>query len=290
MDTQKPKKPTSLFRALEAINSRPAPFQFYTAAELWTDEHTSKQMLDFHLNGDVDISSRNTQFIKRSVKWICSRFKISTNTSVIDFGCGPGLYTNRFAKKKADVTGVDFSARAIAYAKDAAVLQGLEVSYIHQNYLDFETTRKFDLITMIMCDFCALGPAQRSSLLNKFHSILNPGGSLLLDVYSLNEFEKREESTAYEINLLNGFWSPERYHGFLNTFKYPDEKVILDKYTIIGEKRVRQVFNWLQYFTPSSLGAEFYEGGFTIAEVYSDATGTEYRPDSPEFVVIAKKN
>jgi hypothetical protein len=31
-----------MFKELEEINLRPAPFQFYTAKELWTDEHTSK--------------------------------------------------------------------------------------------------------------------------------------------------------------------------------------------------------------------------------------------------------
>jgi len=35
-----------MFKELKEINSRPAPFQFYTADELWADEHTSKQMLE----------------------------------------------------------------------------------------------------------------------------------------------------------------------------------------------------------------------------------------------------
>ena len=28
-----------MFRKLEKINKRPMPFEFYTASELWTDEH-----------------------------------------------------------------------------------------------------------------------------------------------------------------------------------------------------------------------------------------------------------
>jgi hypothetical protein len=61
-----------MFEALETINVRPEPFQFYTASDLWTDEHTSKQMLSFHLNETVDVSSRNIEFINRSVEWIDS--------------------------------------------------------------------------------------------------------------------------------------------------------------------------------------------------------------------------
>ena len=52
-----------MFQNLEMINSRPKPFEFYTANELWTNEHTSKQMLNFHLNEKIDVSSRNANSI-----------------------------------------------------------------------------------------------------------------------------------------------------------------------------------------------------------------------------------
>jgi hypothetical protein len=55
-----------MFEELERINARSEPFEFYTASDLWTDEHTSEQMLSFHLNEDVDVSSRNAAFIDRS--------------------------------------------------------------------------------------------------------------------------------------------------------------------------------------------------------------------------------
>jgi hypothetical protein len=48
-----------MFEELEEINERPEPFHFYTASDLWTDKHTSKQMLSFHLDKTIDISSRN---------------------------------------------------------------------------------------------------------------------------------------------------------------------------------------------------------------------------------------
>ncbi len=35
-----------MFKELEEINARPAPFHIYTAKELWTNEHTSKKMLE----------------------------------------------------------------------------------------------------------------------------------------------------------------------------------------------------------------------------------------------------
>ena len=276
-----------MFEELEKINELPEPFQFYTASDLWTDEHTSKQMLSFHLNEAIDISSRNAEFINRSVEWIAFEFNIGKETNIADFGCGPGLYATCLAKRGANVTGIDFSKRSIEYAKEVAVHEKLNVSYVNQNYLEFETEDRFDLVLMIMCDFCALSPTQRNVILSKFRKILKPRGSVLLDVYSLSAFEQREEAATYEVNQLNGFWSPNKYYGFLNTFKYDEEKVILDKYTIIESERTKQVYNWLQYFAPEDLESEFVEAGFFVKGIYSDVAGNHYSEKSSEFAVIA---
>ena len=63
-----------IYEMFKKINTRPLPFEFYTAEELWTDEYTSKKMLEYHLNDSIDLSSRNIEFIERSVDWIVSYF------------------------------------------------------------------------------------------------------------------------------------------------------------------------------------------------------------------------
>ena len=278
-----------MFEELEKINTRPKPFEFYTASDLWTDEHRSKQMLSFHLNEEIDISSRNAAFIERSVEWIASHFNVGAGTKIADFGCGPGLYTMRLAKQKADVTGIDFSKRSIQHAQEVATREGLSIHYVNQNYLEFETDDRFHLVLMIMCDFCALSPTQRKKMLSKFHTILQPGGSVLLDVYSSTAFEQREETAMYEVNHLNGFWSPNKHYGFLNSFKYEKEKVVLDKCTLIEADRTRTFYNWLQHFSPEALEREFVECGFTIDDFYSDVAGSPYNLETSEFAVVAKK-
>ncbi len=278
-----------MFERLERINTRPEPFEFYTAADLWTDEHTSGQMLRLHLNPEIDVSSRNINFIDRSVDWIASRFNIGAGKKIADFGCGPGLYATRLARRHADVTGIDFSKRSIRYAQETADRESLPIHYINRNYLDFETNGRFHLILMIMCDFCALSPAQRRKILSRFHQLLEPSGFVLLDVYSLTAFSEREEKSQYEAGFLNGFWSPNKHYVFLNTFKYEKEKVVLDKYTIIEKKRSRTIYNWLQYFSPEGLEREFKENGFAIEDYYLDVAGTPFSSHGREFAVVAKK-
>ena len=278
-----------MYRALLGINRRPEPFEQYTAAALWTNEHRSARMLDFHLDGSVDVSSRKKESIDRSVAWMTSRFDLGEDKSVADFGCGPGLYTAGLARSGARVTGIDFSERSIRSAREASGRLRLSVGYICADYLEFESAERFDLITMIMCDFCALSSDQRRTMLDKYSALLNPGGALLLDVYTLLAFDEREETATYAANLMDGFWSPEPYFGFLNTFKYEQEKVILDKYTIVEESRTFLIYNWLQYYDRSSLVKQIESRGFLVEEILGDVAGAPFDPAAQELAVVARK-
>jgi SAM-dependent methyltransferase len=277
-----------MFEQLEKINARPKPFEFYTAADLWTDEHTSLYMLRHHFE-DNDVASRRAAFIDRSVEWIVSRFGVSRDTTILDLGCGPGLYTTRLARRGAWVTGVDFSPRSIAYARQVAEQEGLPARHVHQNYLEFDTEERFDLVTMITCDFCALSPAQRAQMLAKFFRFLKPGGHVLLDAYLPAAFQEREEMARYERNPRGGFWSPNPYYMFVNSYTYQQERVVLEKFTIVEADRVRTVYNWLAYFEPDELEREFAACGLPVIERYADVAGNEYDPSASEFAVVAQK-
>ncbi len=278
-----------MYDSLKKIYRRPKVWELYTAETLWNDKHISKKMLEYHLNEDVEPASRNKAFIDKSANWIISRFKIQKNKKVCDFGCGPGLYTSQFAKTGADITGVDFSKRSIQYAKKKAKSNRLNIDYIQQNYLNFTTNKKFDLITLIYCDLCALSPRQRKTLLGKFYKYLTNDGSVLFDVFTLDAFKPREELAIHKHLLYEGFWSANDYYGFINSFKYQADKVFLDKYTIFEKSKTWEVYNWLQYYSLNSLKKEFKENGFRIVEHYSDVAGAPYKSGSPEIAIVASK-
>lgn len=278
-----------MFEMLKKIHERPQPYEYYTAETLWNDDHISRHMLAAHLDGANDLASRNRGFIDRSLAWLIARFNIGAGTRIADFGCGPGLYTTPLAEAGATVTGIDFSSRSIRHAQQVAASKKLAINYLSQNYLAFTSERQFDLIIMIYCDFCPLSPAQRKKLLAIFHRHLDHGGRVLLDVCSLAAFNKRTETATCQHRLLDGFWSPRDYFGFLNTFKYPEEQLTLDKYSIVEHNRTWQVYNWLQHYSRQSLAEEFSAQGFDIEAWHADVAGTPYRADAPEIAVVARK-
>ena len=88
---------------------------------------------------------------------------------------------------------------------------------------------------------------------------------------------------------MKGFWSSKKYFGFLNTFKYEEEKLILDKYPIIEASGMRTVYNWLQYFSPEQIENELANCCFKVNGVYSGVAGSPFIPESKEFAVVAQK-
>ena len=101
----------------------------------WQDDYISKKLLDVHLDPHDDLASRKPGFMDRSAGWIGSLMPPALYPRLLDLGCGPGLYALRFAKTGYAVTGVDFSRRSVAYARDAAKTQGLAIDYICEDYL-----------------------------------------------------------------------------------------------------------------------------------------------------------
>lgn len=278
----------AIFEVLETTNQRPQPYEFYTTPLMWNDPYVSARMLEFHLDENVDAASRKPDFIARSVDWIVERFGVGAGTKLIDFGCGPGLYTTRLAERGALVMGVDLSERSLAHARETAAQKGLTIDYVLQNYLDFTTEKRFDLITMIYCDFCVLSPEQRTALLNKFRTLLAPGGAILLDVFTVDWFAGITEQRSYEYAARDGFWSADPYYVFLNRFKYEPEKLFLDKHTIVEKARTRTIYNWLQCFDQATLAAEFQANGLEVVEQYANVAGDTHESGVPEMAVVAQ--
>lgn len=279
-----------MFKKIDTATTKPAIWSEYTADVLWTDKHIAQQMLAFHLNPDLSLASRTASFIEESVGWLVSEFKLGEDSKVIDFGCGPGLYTHRLKQKGVGtVVGLDFSENSLMYAKEQAKQAGLAVEYNYGNYLEYSDPRKFDLITLVMCDLCALNPEQRSKLYGKFKSLLAPNGSIALDVYTATRFTKQNESLNLEKNAMNGFWSDKDYWCIQSSFKYDDEKVTLDKYVIAQEDKEWTVLNWLQHFTIEDLSQELAAHGLEIKRTFNDLRGKPFSDGDEMALVISHK-
>ncbi len=277
-----------MYELLKDISRRPEPFSCYTAIELWTRPHLARQMLHFHLNQDTELASRPFETIDQIVSWIDSQLGLS-GKQVCDLGCGPGLYTQRFSARGAEVTGVDFSAHSLEYAKLKAKEDKQSIRYVKADYLQDELPLGFDVVTLIYTDYSVLSPSQRASLLGRVRKMLNPGGRVVLDVAGMGSLASKQECTFIEDNLMNGFWAEGDYVGIQRSLVYPHDCLSLDRYVIVEPAETWQVFNWFQYFTPDSLQKELESAGFAVDSMYGGLRGEPLQTDGDFIGVIATR-
>lgn len=276
-----------MYDDLAEFSTAPAPFSRYTTDLLWTDSHIAVQMLGFHLNPELDAASRRPAAIDALVGWVDRRFPLA-GRRVLDLGCGPGLYAERLAQRGASVTGFDFSETSLAHARQSATARGLSIDYVLGDYHRDPLPGPVDLALLIYGDYCAMSPDRRSAILEKIKRILAPGGSFIFDVYTLGQFAGFTERTGFARRMMGGFWSDGDYFGFERSFRYPAERISLERYLIVTPTRRFEIFNWMQYFDPASITAELDAAGFTIDACRDIATGEAWQDSATPFAVQAR--
>lgn len=273
----------NLFEGLK----KPALYE-ETKIKFWDDEYISKQMLKAHLDPEFDGASRKMQFIEESVSWIGRLVSPDSFPSLLDIGCGPGIYAERFTQLGFQVTGVDFSKRSIQYAEHAAAEKDLDITYLYKNYLELDLQKKFDFCTLIYCDYGALSELNRKTVMNKVYEHLKPGGKFLLDVFSMSKYNFFEESQTWDYCPDGGFWKKEAYMVLNKNTRFSD-CVTLEQIMVISEAEVLPYYLWNTYFTKETLISECVLAGFKVCDVFSDVTGRLYAGSEPTIAVLLQK-
>lgn len=236
-------------------------------ASMWEDEYISSQLLQIHLSQKTDSASRKRSTIKNTVEWILGHLN-GSEISILDLGCGPGLYCELLAERGHHVTGMDFSRRSIEYAKKEAAAKCLDIEYLCENYLDLTFDKRFDLVMMIYCDFDVLNPEERDRLLENVHRALKPGGLFIFDSLNTKAPEKMSvPGKSWEL-ADTGFWSDKPYLALSETIHYEEEQVLLQQHIICQESDYPVIYRfWTHYYEPEGLSSIL--GGYGFHSVQS---------------------
>ena len=274
---------------LSIIMSRPPLFERSRVA-FWDDPHISAQMLQAHLDPSHDAASRRPETIERTVDWLITHLCLRSGMSLLDLGCGPGLYCRRFAEMGLRVTGVDYSRRSIAYATAEAELLHLPITYHYYNYLELGASESFDVISLIFFDFGALTDAECLCLLPRIHRALKPGGRFVFDVRTSVDFARQEQTRTWNLQPHGGFWHDGPYLELKDTLHYPEADTILCQYAIMSDTETMRCYRiWERCFSRESICGLLEAHGFIIESIWSDLTGCSWSESSPSLAIIARK-
>jgi SAM-dependent methyltransferase len=255
---------------------------------IWTDEHISKGMLESHLEEYGNGASRPFAYMDESVDWICSIAPPEKYKDVIDLGCGPGLYTQRFYDKGYHVTVVDWSERSIKYAEDTAESTGRKINYVMQNYLTIDYENVFDIAVIISYDFCVLSKSDRKLFLENVYKALKPGGKFIFDVTTVKEMTT-EESHRWDYHPDGCFMCGTPHICFHLDYRYDEDETTLAQVITMTENDCDCFHIWHHHFTEEKLLAELNAAGFADNDLYEDVTGKSYIKDGNFITVAATK-
>lgn len=237
---------------------------------MWTDKYISKQLLEIHLNPEIDLASRTKKSINNTIEFI-SKLCDNSKLNILDLGCGPGLYAERLAELGHNVTGVDFSESSIEYASNQANVKKLNIDYICNDYLSIDYHDKFDLVLLVYTDFGVLIPSEREKLLANIHKALKSNGVFIFDVINNKNLEhKFQENKAWTFEP-NGFWADTPYLELTNGFHYSNEKVFLQQHIIIDQTgKIKTYRFWTHYFKNDDIIRILMKNGFTNTESFEN--------------------
>lgn len=270
-------------------SKRPELYEKGTAI-MWTDPYISQQLLQIHLNPDMDLASRKYSSIEIASDWLLTK-AAKKRMNILDLGCGPGLYSEIYANNGHRVTGVDFSISSIDYARQEAEKKGLDIIYLNQNYLELDVPEShFDLATLIYTDLGPLLPPERAQLLANINKALKPGGLLIFDVLNDKNLESKVSPKSWEV-AETGFWREGPYLALSESFLFKDEKVILSQH-VIHEESTTDVYRfWTHFFSHEDLIEILSPFDFTVHGFHEDVLpeGDLWNGDNVTFC-IARKN
>jgi cyclopropane fatty-acyl-phospholipid synthase-like methyltransferase len=172
-------------------------------------------MLREHLSQDHDAASRRFAKIDRQVAWIHQHVLSGHQTTILDLGCGPGLYAVRLAKLGHTCKGIDFSPASIRYAREQATQGGLSCTFRCQDVRQADYGTGFGMLMFIFGEFNVFKPDDAKSILRKAHAALAPGGTLLLEPNTYSSIEAMGHEPPVWSTARSGLFADQPYMCFV---------------------------------------------------------------------------
>jgi SAM-dependent methyltransferase len=150
----------------------------------WNEPEFSARMLREHLSQAHDAASRRETIIERQVGWIHETLLRGKATTVLDLGCGPGLYTSRLGRLGHTCVGIDYSRASIAYAQERAAEEQLACRYELRDIRSGSYGAGYGLAMLIYGELNVFPRKTAAEILRGINTSLMEGGTLLLEVHT----------------------------------------------------------------------------------------------------------
>ena len=209
--------------------------------------------------------AKSAQFIAKLLK----RYKAK---SVLELGCGTGLYLFPLKKQRFAIEGLDISKQMLAVARK----KDKRIKLYQQDMSKFTTKKTYDAILCLNSSFVLLpNLTQMKQTLKRIHAHLQPGGICILDlpnhtkeIKELNNTQEhivktirgKQVDVTFRDYKKNNRWISE-WHGFV--------------------RKEKQFFAFKEHYaefiySPKLLEQALRKQGFTIVQRFGSRTGGKF--------------
>ena len=266
-------------RSLQGIIDRPALEAMSPSKIPWHDPEFSRRMLKEHLDQGHDHASRRFETIDGHVQWLFDSVLGGRPGSVLDLGCGPGLYTERLAGRGCSCLGVDLSPASIEYAEETAAERGLSCTYVCSDVCDADLGSEHDLVVLLFGELNTFPRSSVPHLLRRVREALRTGGSFVLEVHSYESVMREGRAPAGWWTSLGGLFAPGP-HIVLHEHRWIEAlATTASRFFVIHTDtgHVDRYAETLSAYTDDQYRALLESAGFTQVELHSAFGGAAHR-------------
>lgn len=257
----------------------------------WNDPDFSQRMLQEHLSQEHDAASRRLRTIDQHVEWIHQQVLMGKSGRILDLGCGPGLYTSRFARLGHACVGIDFSPASITYAREYAAKGSLRCTYIQEDIRAAAFGEDYDLVMMIFGEFNVFRPRDAREILQKAFSSLEPGGYLLLEAFKFQAVQQMVAQATCWYSAHSGLFSDRPHICLIENFWHSEENVATERFYIIDAQsgRVSQQAASTQAYSDEEYQIMIRESGFQNIQFFASLGEQNDEGQSDFSAILAQK-
>jgi SAM-dependent methyltransferase len=279
-------------RLLDIVHRQNNPAPWMEGEKIpWNDPDFSRRMLQEHLSQAHDAASRRAEIIEKHVDWIHHAVLAGRPAKILDLGCGPGLYTSRFARLGHTCAGIDFSPASIAYAREQARLEDLRCAYFQHDIRTADYGIGYDLVMLIFGEFNVFSPADAEQILKKAHGALTDTGQLLIEPHTYAAVRKIGEQPASWFTADSGLFS-ERPHLCLTESFWDEERGVATKRYFIVDASTAEVTRHaasMQAYTNEDYRALLESCGFGGVTFHPSLEGNPAATEGDLIAVLSTK-
>jgi SAM-dependent methyltransferase len=119
-------------------------------------------------------------------RWLVASSAATQGARVLELGCGTGALACMLAEQGFEVTAIDVSTSAVAFARSVAGARGLAVQFEVGDACSWRAPAdSFDVIVDSHLLHCIVGPVERRQLLANLRTALRPEGELWTETMAL---------------------------------------------------------------------------------------------------------